>query len=636
MSPRRSRVPVFAAALVLTAGVAGADDLLPANQPPDIDAFMQIGAAGSPQMHRSGGALYFTSNSSGVNQIYRLDPGDRWPYQLTVFADGVSWYTLSPDGKHLIAGVARGGDENTQLWLLDARTGRCDLLFDKPEVRYGQPAWTSDGRTIIYRSNEANGKDFYIYRTDLATRRAEVLTAMEGWNEPNDVSDDDRWMTLVHWDSNANTELYLVEVATGAVTHLTPHDGEALFYAAHFDAAGERVYLLSNLNPDGITRLARMNLATRDMTWVDPDSPWEVNSVGVSPDRSLVGWTTNEEGYDRLHVLEETTGAVLPPPPVDGLIGGFLFTDDRRMVFGFSSAVSTGDIWSWDGSAPELVKLTHSTYAGVDPSLFSAPTLVKYPSFDGVEIPAFLYLPPGRKEGEPVPFVLHMHGGPESQFRPDFIRHFQYLLLNGFGILAPNVRGSSGYGKAYMDLDNYKNRLDSVKDMKAGAEWLIAQGYSAPGMLAVKGGSYGGYMTMAAVTEFPDLFSAAIDEVGITNFVTFLENTADYRRALREAEYGPLEDREFLESISPLNKADRIRTPLLVIHGENDPRVPVGEAHQIADAIQGRGGEVELLLFSDEGHGVSKRPNVLTSYRKQVEFLNKYLKHGATEPGTEE
>jgi dipeptidyl aminopeptidase/acylaminoacyl peptidase len=263
------------------------------------------------------------------------------------------------------------------------------------------------------------------------------------------------------------------------------------------------------------------------------------------------------------------------------------------------------------------------------------PELVRFESFDGLEVPAFLYLPPDYQPGNPVPFVLHMHGGPESQFTPAFIRHFQFLLLNGYGVLAPNVRGSSGYGKEYMNLDNYKKRLDSVKDMKAAADFLIAEGYSAPGMLAVKGGSYGGYMVLAGITEYPELFSAAVDQVGIANFVTFLENTAEYRRHLREAEYGPLSDPEFLESVSPLNKADLIETPLLVVHGENDPRVPVGEARQIAEAIEAKGGQVQLLIFPDEGHGVSKRPNVLTVYRTMVEFLDKHLKGKGAPGGTE-
>jgi dipeptidyl aminopeptidase/acylaminoacyl peptidase len=202
-------------------------------------------------------------------------------------------------------------------------------------------------------------------------------------------------------------------------------------------------------------------------------------------------------------------------------------------------------------------------------------------------------------------------------------------MLNGYGILAPNVRGSSGYGRDYMAMDNYKKRTESVKDAGAAARWLVDKGYTDPDHLAVKGASYGGFMTLACLTEFPQLFAAGIDEVGIANFVTFLENTAEYRRALREAEYGPLDDRGFLEEISPLTHVDRITAPLLVIHGENDPRVPVGEARQIASAIEARGGTVESLIFPDEGHGVSKLSNRLQSYRKMVEFLDRHIKKGA-------
>jgi len=251
---------------------------------------------------------------------------------------------------------------------------------------------------------------------------------------------------------------------------------------------------------------------------------------------------------------------------------------------------------------------------------------VRYTSFDGVEIPAFLYLPPDFRPGKPVPFVIHMHGGPESQFQPGFVRHFQFLLLSGYGILAPNVRGSTGYGKAYVDKDNYKNRLDSVKDLKAGADFLIKEGYSAPGMLAVKGASYGGYMTLAAITEYPSLFSAAVDEVGIANFVTFLENTGPWRRHLREAEYGSLEnDRDFLAEISPINKVEKIRAPLLVIHGANDPRVPIGEAEQMVARLRALGRTVEFIRLEDEGHQIAKMKNKLTVFPTAVRFLREHL-----------
>ena len=612
---------------VMIAASARAQSTTPPVSAPDIDAFMQIGAAGSPQLTPDGRVLFFTSASTGVNQIYRLDARDRWPYQLTVFTDGVDFFNLSPDGKTIVCGVSHGGDENSQLWSIDAASGRTLALTNQPKVQHGGAVFSPDSRTIYFRSNEQNGKDFYVYRMDLASGRKSLLLSMEGSNSPGDVSDDGKWLLVTHNASNVASNVYLVDTARGHPTELIPHQGEVLYEAAQFDASGKSVFVISNGNPEGLLRRGVVPVDTKKISFIDTAGPWEVQAMGVSPDRRVMGWTVNEDGYVRLYLRDLMADRDLPAPPVDGLVGSFAFTrGGSQVAFDFSSASSTTDIWMWDWSAPSLDKMTFSTYAGIDPSTFVTPKLVRYASFDGTEIPAFMYLPPNYKAGKPVPFVIHMHGGPESQFQPGFVRHFQYLLLSGYGILAPNVRGSSGYGKAYVDKDNYKNRLDSVKDLKAGADYLIQQGYSAPGMLAVKGASYGGYMTLAAITEYPTVFSAAVDEVGIANFVTFLENTAAYRRALRESEYGPLTDRAFLESISPIEKVSQIKTPLLIVHGTNDPRVPIGEARQMAVAIKSQGGVVDTLVFADEGHGVSRRPNILIYYRKMVEFLDQYLK----------
>jgi dipeptidyl aminopeptidase/acylaminoacyl peptidase len=221
--------------------------------------------------------------------------------------------------------------------------------------------------------------------------------------------------------------------------------------------------------------------------------------------------------------------------------------------------------------------------------------------------------------------IMSAHGGPESQFRPSFVRSFQYYALNGFGVFALNPRGSSGYGRDFLDMDNYKDRWKSVKDYETATRWLADQGYADPAKIAITGGSYGGYMTLACITAAPDLYAAACDQVGIANFVTFLKNTADYRRYLRESEYGPLSDSAFLWEISPVAQVDKVKAPLLIIHGENDPRVPVGEARQMAKAISERGGVVDTLIFPDEGHGVAKRPNMLVAYRRIVDFFKKYL-----------
>jgi len=259
-------------------------------------------------------------------------------------------------------------------------------------------------------------------------------------------------------------------------------------------------------------------------------------------------------------------------------------------------------------------------------SKFRLPELVYYPSFDGMEIPAFLYLPADYKRGDEIPFVIRYHGGPEGQFRPYFVRSFQYLLSRGYGVMAPNVRGSAGYGKQYVEADNYKNRMKSVNDGVWAAKYLVDNAYSEPKKIAAYGGSYGGFIVMAVITEAPHMFGAACNVVGIVNFETFLKQTKDYRRALREAEYGPLDDPEFLRSVSPIYKVDRIETPLMLAHGLNDPRVPVGEAMQVAVALKKRGKLVEELYFPDEGHGFAKEDNRLLYYEQMVDFFDRYLR----------
>jgi dipeptidyl aminopeptidase/acylaminoacyl peptidase len=272
-----------------------------------------------------------------------------------------------------------------------------------------------------------------------------------------------------------------------------------------------------------------------------------------------------------------------------------------------------------DGEARQI---TRSSTAGIPRSSFRRPHLVRYPTFDGRKIPALLYEP----DAENAPVVVNVHGGPESQSRPAFAPVTQYLLHRGYAVFFPNVRGSTGYGKAYTHLDDVELRMDSVRDLAHAAEWLREKGHQ---RVAVLGGSYGGFMVLAALTEYPELWTAGVDIVGIANLVTFLENTGSYRRGLREPEYGSLErDRDFLESISPIHKAENIRAPLMVIHGKNDPRVPVGEAEQIVERVRENGGTVEYLLYEDEGHGLAKLKNRLDAYPKIAAFLDSHLAPG--------
>jgi dipeptidyl aminopeptidase/acylaminoacyl peptidase len=601
-------------------GSASAPDTIP-----DIETFMQIGYAGDPQISADGTTLYFLSGLTGANQVFRLLP-DGWPYQLTVFPDGTDYFVASPDGAWVVVGASRGGNERSQIYLMDGRTGRLRRMTDRPEARYLTPIWAPDASCILYASNEANGRDFHIYRMAIPSGAVDTLVVAEGWNVPSDFDPAGQRLLYVHYRSNVDSDVWLLDLATGRRENLTPHRGDSLYAGATFLPDGRRILLLSNANEKGRLKPAVLDLETRELTFpLGYETPWEVEDGAVSPDRRTAAFVFNEDGYGRLRLYDLETYAERPGPDLRGIVTGVSLSDGPRVALAFTSPTRAPDVWLWDREAGSLRQVTHSTYAGVDPGLFVEPRLVRIPSFDGLEIPAFLYLPPGW-QGDPIPFILHIHGGPESQFRPYFNRHFTYLLLHGFGILAPNIRGSSGYGRDYLQLDDYRRRMDAVRDVGELARWLIREGYTRPEMLGIKGTSYGGYMTLAALTQFPELFAAGCDIVGIANFETFLENTAPYRRALREAEYGPLSDREFLREISPLTYVDRIRAALLVVHGENDPRVPISEARQIARALAARGAPVDTLFFPDEGHGVAKRENRLVMYRRMVDFFMRHLR----------
>jgi dipeptidyl aminopeptidase/acylaminoacyl peptidase len=596
---------------------------------PDIATFMQIGAATPAGYSWDGEGVYFLSSMSGAPQAYRINEAG-WPYQLTAFEDGIDFFTLSYGGDMAIVGASVGGSEQSQLYLTDAMTGRVIPLTNYEDVQFGSVIWAKDDRSVFYRSNEENGRDFFLYQMDITNGQAQkIFDAVPGYNYIADISQDGQKLIVANFTSNVNNELYLLDLTTGEHQKLTDDESDVLYGSPTLMPDNTTIWLTCNNNDDGIQRIAKLKVGSPDIEftkdgWIDPR--WEVESLGFSRDYRWMSATYNEEGYVRLKIREVETRKELASPPMDGIVGGGFFDENGNVLISFTGPTRAPNVWRWNPTAAELTQLTFVMYAGIDRSIFREPTLIQYKSFDGLEIPAFLYLPPDYEEGTPIPFVVDAHGGPESQFQPFFIRNFQYLMLNGYGVLAPNPRGSSGYGREYLNLDNYKNRKNSLKDYKAGVDWLIENGYTEKGKVAIRGGSYGGYVVMGMITEYPGLFSAAIDVVGIVNFKTFLENTADYRRALRESEYGPLSDTGFLAEISPINKSDRIETPLLVIHGENDPRVPVSEARQIISDLLAQGKPVDSLIFPDEGHGASKRVNIIAEYRKQVEFLNKYLK----------
>jgi len=372
-----------------------------------------------------------------------------------------------------------------------------------------------------------------------------------------------------------------------------------------------------------------IDLTSGKISMILPDiEGYETDGAGFNEDRSVLAVLTNEDGYGELRLYGAGDYSPMKAPPMKkGVVGSISFSGPY-MLYSMNNANTPGIVYKWDYTRPDKpgVPMTEAETFGIDVSKFRLPELVHYESFDGEKIPAFLYLPEGYKKGERIPFLIYYHGGPEGQFRPYFARSFQYFMLQGFGLLMPNVRGSSGYGKAFIEADNYKDRHKSVKDGIWAAKFLVDNGYSSRRNIGAWGASYGGYMVMAMLTEAPGLFGPGCNVVGIVNFETFLQQTADYRRHLREVEYGPLDDPEFLKSISPIYKVDRIEAPLMIAHGLNDPRVPIGEAMQIAVALKKRGQTVEELYFPDEGHGFAKEENNLLYYEQVAEFFERHLK----------
>lgn len=614
-------------ALATTASAPATID--PQSYIPDIATFLQIGGAHPAGYSWDGSDVYFTSHMSGTYQVYRLTEKG-WPYQLSTFEDGIDFFALSHRGDRAIVGASVGGSEQSQLYLMETRTGRTAPLTHFTNVQISSVLWAPDDRAIYYRSNEANGRDFFIYRMDIAAGvQTEVFDQVSGFNVVADLSADGRFMIVANLSSNANDDLYLLDLQAGSHVKITHDEQDVLYDSVTLMPDNRTLWLTCNDNREGISRVARMHVDSPEVEYCDDgwlDERWEVAELGFSRDFRYMYAIVNEDGYLRPHLREVAGGLRVPGPPLEGIIDTAYFDQAGNVVFGFTGPTHAPDVWRWEPSSGSLEQLTYAIYAGIDRTIFREPSLIRFESFDGLEIPAFLYLPPGYARGEAIPFIIHAHGGPESQFQPYFLRNVQYLLLNGYGVLAPNPRGSSGYGRTYMGLDDYTRRKDSLKDYKAAADWLIEHDFTRPGMLGIRGGSYGGYVVLGMITEYPGLFAAGVDVVGIANFESFLENTSAYRRALREAEYGPLADRAFLRSISPIHKAERIRTPLLVVHGVNDPRVPIGEARQIIRAVAGNGGTVDSLIFENEGHGTGRRENTIREYRKQVAFFDAHLK----------
>jgi dipeptidyl aminopeptidase/acylaminoacyl peptidase len=652
---RRHALALLIPALLIL--VAPAVPAAAATGAPTIQQFLRIRTPGAPVIMPDG-SLLLRDWPDGVRQLYRVVPkaGSATPSyrpdettreKLTDFPDGLAGFSVSPDGRRVVVAYARGGNENTQLALLDPLGGpgqQPTPLVANPRVQAAVNLWLRDGSGFVYSANDESPNDFYLYAYDLASGKTRKLLGEAGSWSAQDVTNDGRRLLVQHDVSASDVRCFELDVATGRLTDLTlrPTGGTAACGISGY-MPGERAVLMTSDLKDGMRRLYVKDVKSGTVREPVPAlARFELDGAGPDDERAYLLVVANEDGYGVMSVYTLPDFKPVAMPVIErGVVTPAAFRG-ATLVWTLSNARTAGEASATTFTRPRRGAVTQSTRQltwtedqGIALGSFPLPQLVRYPAFDGRQIPAFLFLPPGHAEGAAVPFVVEYHGGPEGQHRPGFSATDQYLLSRGFGILMPNVRGSTGYGREFQMLDDYKGRWGSVRDGVDAAEWLVKNGYAEPGRIATYGGSYGGFMSVACIIEDQErvergerparLFGACVDVVGIVNMQTFLEKTSGYRRKLREAEYGPLTDPDFLRSISSIHRAEKIQVPVFIAHGFNDPRVPVQEAMQLATVLKERGLEPRMFVAPDEGHGFAKLDNRIYFGERMAQFLEETI-----------
>jgi dipeptidyl aminopeptidase/acylaminoacyl peptidase len=645
--PKNDMKPVFFALLLALPQAAAAQPLERGNllldQVPEIPGelaerlarYQEARGASFADWDPQGGLLIST-RFGDVNQIHHVAAPGASRQQLTFFREPLGGAQSCPDPAREAFLYSRdlGGNEQFQLYLFDRRSGASTLLTDG-QSRHQSARWSRDGKRIALSCNRRNGADLDIYLLDPA-RPGVYELAYEGqgggWGV-QDWSPDGSKLLLRNYLSVADSRLYVLDLASRQLREFNPLPQPAALGEAQFAADGKGIYFISDESGE-FSQLYYRALEQGSSSLLSRGVEWDVENFDLSRDGRWAVFTANEDGFSRLYLLDlrrrrlEAVGGM-----PSGVAGGLRFhPDNDRVALSLNSPTSPSDVQVWSRKQGSWTRWTFSETGGIPESRFVAPQLIRYPSFDSAGgqrrmIPALLYLPAGHSGPRPV--VISIHGGPEGQSRPSFNPFVQFLAAEmGYAVLLPNVRGSTGYGKTYVGLDNGFLRENSVRDIGALLDWAGTQ----PGLdarrMAVWGGSYGGYMVLACMTHYSDRLACAVDLFGISNFVSFLQNTSAYRRDLRRAEYGDERDpamRAHLERISPLSNIAKISKPMFVFQGQNDPRVPQSESEQMVAALRRQGIETWYILARDEGHGLAKKANRDQVYASIALFFGKHL-----------
>lgn len=601
----------------------------------EVERMSRIGRCGSPSFSPDGATLAVVCDLSGIPQVWTVPAAGGFPRMVTAFDDQVGGVAWSPDGEWLAISLAPGGGMNQQIYL--ARPDGTDLhrITDGGEEGNWLQGWRDDGAAVVLSSNRDDRRSMDAYLYDVRQGALRKVYDLDGIGGLTDLSPDGGRGVLYQMVSRGDDDLSLVDLESGTAHLLTEHEETATSGPAHLAPDGRTVFLVTDVGRD-LHALARVRIGEDgtpgELEIVHARNDADLASLLVSDDGriAVLGW--NAAGRTELEIFDLEAGEVTarPEPPAEIARPADLSADGRRLALAVSGSTQPTDVWVYERGAGVFTRVTESPHPGVDLSALIAPELVRYEAHDGLELSGWLYRPPD-VDG-PAAYVLSFHGGPEGQERPVFRSDYQALLARGIGVFAPNVRGSSGFGKRFVHLDDGELRFDAIRDIESSVHFLVAEGIADPERIGIMGGSYGGYMTLAGLAWYPELFAAGVDLFGMVNFATFFEHTEPWMAAISTVEYGdPETEADLLWELSPLSRIEKITAPTLVLHGANDTNVPLVEAEQVAENLEQRGVPVELVVFPDEGHGFRKTDNRIRATVETVEWFERYLV--SEEPG---
>lgn len=594
-----------------------------------VKRMVKIGSCRSPSFSPDGKRIAFVSDLNGVPQIWIVPTEGGWPELVTALDDPVGGVSWSPDGTWLAFSLALGGGMNAQIYLIRPHGTGLRRLTDGGKETNRLGFWTPDGKALAIGSNRRKADAIDAYLVDVPSGEIRLVAKNRGTGHLTDVSRDGRRAVLYRLVNRGDNNLYLLDLEEGKEFLLTPHEPPGTFGGGKFSPDERTVYLSSN-NDRELLAFATVELdeegRPRPIEVLAKREDAELQAFEISPDGETATLVWNVAGRSELAFLDLVTLELATSLrfPAE-IIAGIKFSSDGSLLaINASGSTSPGNIWVLELGSGRLWQVTHSPHPGVDLKALTSPELVHFPAHDDLELSGWLYIPKGFSV--PGPIVLSFHGGPESQERPRFNSTYQALLAQGIAVFAPNVRGSSGFGKTFVNLDNGALRVNGVKDIKACVDYVVWSGVADPKRIGIMGGSYGGYMTMAGLTECPDLFAAGANLYGVVNFETFFAHTEPWMAAISKIEYGdPDTEVEMLRSLSPIHKVDRVKAPTIVLHGANDTNVPVVEAEQVVESLQKRRVPCEYILFPDEGHGFRKTSNRIRATVAIVQWFTKYL-----------